>query len=179
MLGLLPAQAENTPDLLRIDTTAPGHVKFIGLSSAPFVGTVSVVAPANSTLKNLQDLKDKKVAFLPGTIRHSVLVKSLQSVGLAMKDIDSLVESDITIAKLLNKGIPLLITANGDFAKKHPSTLKVLRRSCLRPTMSCLRRCAQLCFWLRLSACLKTHLNASRHLTKPKTTYILLKVNLR
>lgn len=88
--------------------------------------------------------------FQPGTIRHSVLVKSLQSVGLAMKDIDSLnmsfessapalARGDITVAILVNKGIAkvlidnsrnleweisLLITANGDFAKNNMYIIK-------------------------------------------------------
>lgn len=136
------------------------NVKFVGLSSVPEVGSISIVVPANSPLRKLEDLRGKKVAYLSGTIRHSVLVKSLQSIGLTTKDIDSLnmpfeasapalargdvdavAESDITVAPLVQKGVarvlfdnsrhpewevPLLITVNGDFAKKYPDTLKKL-----------------------------------------------------
>jgi sulfonate transport system substrate-binding protein len=214
------ARAESAPAVLRIGTTAPGHLKFllsqqqkffdkalqsqgtkveylafagggsevqtalasgaidvaysgaspalrlaakkanaklIGASSVPVAGTVAILVPAHSPLKTLADLKGRKVAYLSGTIRHSVLVKSLRSVGLGVKDIDSLnmpfeasapalargdidalVETNTTVAPLVDKGIarilfddgahpeweiPLLITANGSFAKKYPSTL--------------------------------------------------------
>lgn len=138
------------------------NVKLVGVSSQPVTGAVAILTAANSPLKNLQDLKGKKVAYLLGTDRHSVLIKALHSVGLSAGDIDSLnmpfeasapalargdidalAESITTVAPLVDKGIgkvllddtshpewepPLLITVNGDFAKKYPATLiKLLR----------------------------------------------------
>jgi sulfonate transport system substrate-binding protein len=223
MSGLagIPAQAQEKPQVIRVGTTAPGHlkfllsrdqkffdaefvregikveylaftgggsevatalatgsidiaytgaspalrlaakkanVKFVGISSVPTVGSYAIIVAPNSPYKTLADLKGKKVAYLAGTIRHSVLVKALQASGLGIKDLDSLnmpfeasapalsrgdidalIESDITVAPLIEKGIarllfdnskrpdwevPLVITTHGPFAKNYPQYLK-------------------------------------------------------
>ena len=145
---------------LRLAARSATATQFIGLSGVPLQGSVSIVVAKGSPLQSLPDLKGKKVAYLSGTIRHSVFVKALQSKGLSLKDvesmnmpfeassaalargdIDAIVETDITAAPLVNRGIarvlfdntqhpewevPLLITANGEFAKKHPATLQTL-----------------------------------------------------
>lgn len=145
---------------LRLAARSATATQLIGLSGVPLQGSVSIVVAKNSPLQSLQELKGRKVAYLSGTIRHSVFVKALQSKGLSVKDvesinmpfeassaalargdIDAIVESDITIAPLVQRGIarvlfdntshpewevPLLITANGEFAKKYPGTLQAL-----------------------------------------------------
>lgn len=145
---------------LRLAARSATATQFIGLSGVPLQGSVSIIVAKNSPLQTLKDLKGKKVAYLAGTIRHSVFVKSLQSTGLSLTDvesmnmpfeassaalargdIDAIVESDITVAPLVQRGIakvlfdnskypewevPLLITANSAFAKQYPATLQTL-----------------------------------------------------
>lgn len=99
------------------------NVKAIGLSSwNPDTETV-VAVPENSPARTLQDLKGKRVAYLTGTVRHSIFSKALASVGLktsdvqsfnlgiessgpalARGDIDALVESTGTAQKLVDAG---------------------------------------------------------------------------
>jgi sulfonate transport system substrate-binding protein len=64
-------------------------VKAIGLSSwVPHNETV-VLVPVDSPAQTLQDLKAKRVAYLTGTVRHSIFSKALESVGLSIGDVES------------------------------------------------------------------------------------------
>ncbi|KRB23631.1 MULTISPECIES: aliphatic sulfonate ABC transporter substrate-binding protein [Mesorhizobium] len=135
-------------------------VKLIGLSSYVRAGGSYVVVKANSPLTTLQDLKGKKVAYLTGTVRHSNFSKALNSVGLTTNDveglnlpfeasgpallrgdIDAIVETDSTAAKLVDTGearvlfdtsthpewnVPNVISVNGAFAAKYPDLVKRL-----------------------------------------------------
>lgn len=65
-------------------------VKMIGLSSFLKSDDSTIVVPADSPIKTLADLKGKRVAYLKGTVRHSILAKALKSAGLATDDIESL-----------------------------------------------------------------------------------------
>lgn len=135
-------------------------VKLIGLSSFVRDGGSSIIVTTDSPLKTLADLKGKKVAYLTGTVRHSNFSKALQSVGLTTDDVDGLnlafevsgpallrgdvdaiVETDSTAAKLVETGqarvlydtrvhpewnVPNVISVNGAFAQNHPDLVKRL-----------------------------------------------------
>ncbi|KQY14905.1 ABC transporter substrate-binding protein [Rhizobium sp. Root73] len=180
------AFAEDKPDVIRIGTTAPGHLKFIlgrhdgafekefakdgikvelvaftnggsealtalatgaievtytgnnpalraaalgadvkaiGLSSFTKNSSTTIIVKPDSPIKTVADLKGKKVAFLAGTVRHSVFSKALKTVGLTTDDVeplnldfaasgpslirgdvDAVVESDNSTSKLVEKG---------------------------------------------------------------------------
>jgi sulfonate transport system substrate-binding protein len=129
-------------------------VKFIGLSSYTKADGSAVIVRADSPFKTVADLKGKKVAYLFGTVRHSIFSKALKSVGLTTNDVDSLnlafdasgpalvrgdvdaiVETEDTAAKLVEAGearvlldandhpewaAPYIISVNGEFARKYP-----------------------------------------------------------
>ncbi|WP_404294363.1 aliphatic sulfonate ABC transporter substrate-binding protein (plasmid) [Microvirga sp. RSM25] len=129
-------------------------VMLIGLSSFVRSGGSWIVVKKDSPPKTLADLKGKKVAYLTGTVRHSNFSKALKSIGLTVSDveglnlafeasgpallrgdIDAIVESDITAAKLVDSGearvlydtgthpewsVPNVISVNGAFARKYP-----------------------------------------------------------
>ncbi|AZO67416.1 MAG: aliphatic sulfonate ABC transporter substrate-binding protein [Mesorhizobium sp.] len=135
-------------------------VKLIGVSSYVKAGGSSIIVKTDSPLKTLQDLKGKKVAYLTGTVRHSNFSKALNSVGLTTSDIeglnlpfeasgpallrddiDAIVETDSTAAKLVDTGearvlydtsthpewnVPNVISVNGAFAAKYPDLVKRL-----------------------------------------------------
>ncbi|RCJ20291.1 aliphatic sulfonate ABC transporter substrate-binding protein [Nostoc minutum NIES-26] len=50
---------------------------------------VSLLVPANSTVKNARDLKGKKVAFQKASIGHYLLVRALEKEGLKLTDVES------------------------------------------------------------------------------------------
>ncbi|KPL54646.1 ABC transporter substrate-binding protein [Prosthecomicrobium hirschii] len=111
-------------------------VKAIGLSSwVPSTETI-VVVRADSPIKSLADLKGRKVAYLTGTVRHSVFSKALKTVGLATSDvenlnlgiessgpalvrgdIDAIVESRGTVQKLVDAGGAKLLYDASDKAE--------------------------------------------------------------
>lgn len=111
-------------------------IKAIGLSSwVPSTETVVVVRP-DSPAKSLADLKGKKVAYLTGTVRHSVFSKALKTVGLGTADVESLnlgiessgpalvrgdidaiVESRATVQKLVDAGGAKLLYDASDRAE--------------------------------------------------------------
>lgn len=185
------AHAEDKPAVLRIGTTAPGHLKFIlarhngdfekefakdgikvelvaftngggealtalatgaievtytgnnpalraaakgadvhaiGLSSFTRNSSTTIIVAKDSPIRTLEDLKGKKVAYLPGTVRHSVFSKALKLVNLTTDDVESLnldfaasgpalirgdidaiVESDSSTSKLIESGEARLI----------------------------------------------------------------------
>jgi sulfonate transport system substrate-binding protein len=219
----LPLQAQDKPEVIRIGTTAPGHLKFvlfqhlgnleaefakdgiavefipftgggsevvtalasgaiefayngnnpalrvasqnvgvklIGLSSWVRSGGSSIIVGKDSPLRELEDLKGARIAYLTGTVRHSSLVKALKTVGLTTDDIesfnlpfeasgpalvrgdiDAIVESDNTAARLIEAGearilldgnaypewsVPHAISVNGAFLEKYPDLVKRL-----------------------------------------------------
>jgi sulfonate transport system substrate-binding protein len=98
-------------------------VKAIGLSAWVPQNDTEVLVPVDSPAKTLEDLKGKRVAYLTGTVRHSIFSKALGSVGLttadvqsfnlgiensgpalARGDIDALVESSGVAQKLVDAG---------------------------------------------------------------------------
>lgn len=135
-------------------------VKLIGLSSFVKTGGSAIIVPTNSPLKAVADLKGKKVAYLAGTVRHSNFSKALKAAGLKTDDVESLnlpfeasgpallrgdidaiVETDSTAAKLVDTGqarilldgsehpewaVPNVISVNGAFAEKYPDLVKRL-----------------------------------------------------
>jgi sulfonate transport system substrate-binding protein len=135
-------------------------VKFIGLSSYAKADGSAIIVRADSPIKTVADLKGKKVAYLFGTVRHSIFSKALKSVGLATGDVDSinlafdasgpalvrgdidaLVETEDTAAKLVEAGqarvlldandhpewaAPYIISVNGAFARKYPDIVRRL-----------------------------------------------------
>ncbi|MHC5234027.1 aliphatic sulfonate ABC transporter substrate-binding protein [Brucella sp. LJL56] len=139
---------------------AGADVKAIGLSSFIKENGSAIIVNTNSSIRSLQDLKGKKVAYLTGTVRHSIFAKALKSVGLSLDDVESLnlafdasgpalvrgdvdavVESGDVAAKLVEArqarvildasshpewSAPFLISANGDFVRKHPEIVKRL-----------------------------------------------------
>ncbi|OUL28445.1 aliphatic sulfonate ABC transporter substrate-binding protein [Nostoc sp. T09] len=50
---------------------------------------VSLLVPNNSTVKSVQDLKGKKVAFQKASIGHYLLVRALEKEGLKLSDVQS------------------------------------------------------------------------------------------
>lgn len=64
-------------------------VKAIGLSSWVPQNETLILVPVDSPAQTLQDLKGKRVAYLTGTVRHSIFSKALDSVGLSTNDVQS------------------------------------------------------------------------------------------
>ena len=109
-------------------------VKAIGLSSWVPQNDTMVIVPVDSPAQSLQDLKGKRVAYLVGTVRHSVFSKALNSVDLTTADvqsfnlgiensgpamsrgdIDAIVESSGTAQKLVDAGAArVLFDASGN-----------------------------------------------------------------
>jgi sulfonate transport system substrate-binding protein len=65
-------------------------VKCVGLSSFTKADGSAIIVRADAPFKTVADLKGKKVAYLFGTVRHSIFSKALKSVGLTTNDVDSL-----------------------------------------------------------------------------------------
>lgn len=65
-------------------------VKAVGLSSFTKADGSAVIVRADAPFTTVADLKGKKVAYLFGTVRHSIFSKALHSVGLTTNDVDSL-----------------------------------------------------------------------------------------
>jgi len=65
-------------------------VKAVGLSSFTKNSSTTIIVRKDSPIKTLEDLKGKKVAYLPGTVRHSVFSKALKLVNLTTDDVESL-----------------------------------------------------------------------------------------
>ena len=70
------AQAAGSP-LVYVATTPPSGK------------SVSLLVPVNSPVKNVADLKGKRVAFQKASIGHYLLVKALEGAGLKLSDVDS------------------------------------------------------------------------------------------
>ena len=64
-------------------------VKAIGLSAWVPQNDTLVIVPTDSAPQTLGDLKGRRVAYLVGTVRHSVFSKALASVGLSTADVES------------------------------------------------------------------------------------------
>ncbi len=109
------------------------NVKLVGLSSYVKSSGQTIVVRKDSPIKTIADLKGKKVAYLAGTVRHSVLAKALKSAGLTTKDIeslnlnfeasgpalvrgdiDALVESDNTASRLVETGEARVLVDGND-----------------------------------------------------------------
>ncbi|MFT3987899.1 aliphatic sulfonate ABC transporter substrate-binding protein [Aestuariivirga sp.] len=93
-------------------------VKAIGLSSwVPSNETLIIVRP-ESSIQKLEDLKGKKVAYLQGTVRHSTFAKALKSVGLSIKDVESLnIGIDSSGPALARGDIDAIVESTGPAAK--------------------------------------------------------------
>lgn len=65
-------------------------VKAVGLSSFTKADGSAIIVRADAPFKTVADLKGKKVAYLFGTVRHSIFSKALRSVGLTTADVESL-----------------------------------------------------------------------------------------
>ncbi|MGV6875312.1 aliphatic sulfonate ABC transporter substrate-binding protein [Pseudochelatococcus sp. B33] len=132
--GIDVAYNAGSSPTLRIGAIHP-NVSLIALDSYEPFGAPSVVVAAESPIKTIEDLKGKKIGFPQGTVRHTTLAKVLDSVGLSLKDvntlhmafetsgpalvrgdIDALVEGETTVAELIDRGAArLLVDGN-----KHP-----------------------------------------------------------
>ncbi|AKG21458.1 aliphatic sulfonate ABC transporter substrate-binding protein [Calothrix sp. 336/3] len=84
---------------LDIASTAESPPIFSQAAGAPLVylaanssdgKAVSLVVPANSTIKSVKDLKGKKVAFQKASIGHYLLVRALEKEGLKLSDVESI-----------------------------------------------------------------------------------------
>ena len=69
---------------------AGADVKAVGLSSFTKADGSAIIVRADAPFKTVADLKGKKVAYLFGTVRHSIFSKALHAVGLTTNDVDSL-----------------------------------------------------------------------------------------
>lgn len=78
----------NNPSLRLAATGA--DVKLVGLSSWNRSNETQIVVKPDSPIQKIEDLKDKKVAYLSGTVRHSTFAKALKAAGLALTDVESL-----------------------------------------------------------------------------------------
>lgn len=65
-------------------------VKAVGLSSFTKADGSAIIVRADAPFQTVADLKGKKVAYLFGTVRHSIFSKALHAVGLTTNDVDSL-----------------------------------------------------------------------------------------
>lgn len=124
---------------------AGGDAKLIGLNSWIRSGGVGIIVREDSDIESLADLDGRQVAFLHGTVRHSVLAKALDSVGLTTDDIeplnlnfdasgpallrgdiDALVETDNTVQRLVETGEARRIFDGNDHPEwSVPNTLLV------------------------------------------------------
>ena len=100
----------------------------VGLSSWNPLNETVIIVRADSEIDSIDDLKDRKVAYLSGTVRHSTFAKALETVGLTTNDlesfnfgietagpaldrgdVDAIVESGSTVQSLIDQGFAKLI----------------------------------------------------------------------
>ena len=100
----------------------------VGLSSWNPQNETVVIVRTDSDIDSIDDLKDRNVAYLSGTVRHSSFAKALETVGLttddiesfnfsietagpalARGDVDAVVESQSTIQTLVDQGLAKVI----------------------------------------------------------------------
>jgi aliphatic sulfonates family ABC transporter substrate-binding protein len=85
----------NTPFIAAVAAGAP--VVAIALHSHGFFGKL-IASPQNAHLKRLEDFKGKEIGVQVGTGVHTVLLMSIEKVGLK--------ESDFTISNVRNRDMP-------------------------------------------------------------------------
>ena len=77
----------STGDLPPLFAQAAGaDLLYVG-SEPPKPKSEVILVPKNSALKQVSDLKGKKVAFQKGSSSHNLLLRALQQAGLTFKDI--------------------------------------------------------------------------------------------
>lgn len=86
--GLDVAYTASDPALRTASSGA--DVKLVALSSFGRNGGSDIAVRKDSPITSVRDLKGKKVAFLTGTVRHSVLAKALRHEGLSLNDVQAL-----------------------------------------------------------------------------------------
>ncbi|KAA0972158.1 aliphatic sulfonate ABC transporter substrate-binding protein [Aureimonas fodinaquatilis] len=125
--GIDVAYNAGSSPALRIGAIHP-NVNLIAVDNYEPFGAPSVVVAADSPIKTIEDLKGKRIGFPQGTVRHTTLAKVLDSVGLSLKDvetlhmafdtsgpalvrgdIDALVEGETTVAELIDRGAARLL----------------------------------------------------------------------
>ena len=93
-------------------------VKCVGLSSFAKADSTTIIVRVDSTYKSVADLKGKKVAYLFGTVRHSIFSKALRSVNLTTGDVDSLNLAFDASGPALARGDVDAIVESGDTSAK-------------------------------------------------------------
>lgn len=76
-----------TPLVFAQAAGSPVKVIAASVPVTPGNASIGIVVPADSTIQSFEDLKDKKVFHLPGTILQYVLVEQLGQAGLTLKDV--------------------------------------------------------------------------------------------
>lgn len=74
----------STPPILAQAGSAP-EVRYVGYS-APLKTGYAIVVPANSTIKNVRDLRGKRVATAKGSQGNIFLLQALKEAGLSARD---------------------------------------------------------------------------------------------
>jgi sulfonate transport system substrate-binding protein len=54
----------------------------------PDIDSEAILVPLDSTITNIRDLKDKRIAFDEGSSAHYVLVRALESAGISLDEIE-------------------------------------------------------------------------------------------
>ncbi|NDZ80339.1 ABC transporter substrate-binding protein [Streptomyces sp. SID10853] len=74
----------NTPPVFA--AASKSKITVVGAMHSSVAGT-AILVPKNSPLKNVKDLKGKKIAVMQGTTGHDLLLAVLRKAGMSIKDV--------------------------------------------------------------------------------------------
>ena len=89
---LLEAMSTGSVDLGAVGDTPPifaqaANANIVYVAGSPITNGQGILVPANSTIREIKDLKGKRVGFAKGTSAHNVLIATLETAGLTYEDI--------------------------------------------------------------------------------------------
>ena len=89
---LLEAMSTGSVDFGAVGDTPPifaqaANANIVYVAGSPITNGQGILVPANSTIREIADLRGKRVGFAKGTSAHNVLIATLQKAGLSWEDI--------------------------------------------------------------------------------------------
>jgi len=89
---LLEAMSTGSVDLGAVGDTPPifaqaANANIVYVAGSPITNGQGILVPANSSIRNIADLRGKRIGFAKGTSAHNVLIATLEKAGLSYEDI--------------------------------------------------------------------------------------------
>lgn len=119
--GIIAAATGGSTDLgwmfetpLAFAQAAGSPVKVIAAAQRvdPRSSSIAIVVAMNSPIHSVGDLRGKAVSFAPGTVTQYLVVRALQSAGLALSDIRPVSLTSLSTTVLTNGTVDALTTAD-------------------------------------------------------------------